>query len=47
MAWWINRWMDPQLAKLVYLKIDSYAESTAPLRIVGELSHLKHSVGPP
>ena len=25
----------------------STAESTAPLRIVGELSHLKHSVGPP
>ena len=25
----------------------STAESTAPLRKVGELSHLKHSVGPP
>ena len=25
----------------------STAESTAPLKIVGELSHLKHSVGPP
>ena len=25
----------------------STAESTAPLRVVGELSHLKHSVGPP